>query len=707
MSLPAPPPKEKSSVAQAARRKNTTKACEECRRRRAKCNGQQPCLRCVARAADCHYAVEPDGRRPAPRSYVDLLRNRITNLERTLLANGIDVDENGSQIRSTKENLDEVSTADSDSNTELCTKFEGALTLEESLNFDQDGEIRYFGPASGRLEFRREKGEAFQAKQIIDKTDLGPLERPKALSCETNVLSSKLEFGEPSEELKEHLLQLYFRWEQPWCPVVNETIFRDSEQSDGKYHSPLLLNCILAIGSRYSDRVEVRSEVDDPNTAGQPFMRKAEALLQVELKYPGITTIQSMAIIGVMYVAVGCDAAGWLYHGMANRLALDMGLNLDASSLKGATLLPLKDIILRRQVYWALYCIDKLSASYTGRVCTMLDCQGIVELPKFAELNNNCLSEDESHIRFRCALITTCRMLEKILTSLYAPKPLLSRARRGKFLEEMLLELRTWLYDLPSDFRVDRTSGSEILPQAYILQMVYHTSLILLMKPFLTPQNSASTEPASQEYEDGISKKACIQCYESAREISDIARRYQQRFGSFRRSPITSTHCTLSAALILLQVRKASAGQNDNSPDYHIERCLRVLHELSTSWRPAKKMYDNLITISGPRTNQKRTQEHSQEEPALENQLQRPEEETPSVQSTIATSDQEGSDCFIPGTERFLNQNSHNPGMDYDWSNEALSQPFFANDFDFMFDTLPTDYESFESLHRNQLDERW
>jgi hypothetical protein len=69
---------------------------------------------------------------------------------------------------------------------------------------------------------------------------------------------------------------------------------------------------------------------------------------------------------------MGSDAAGWLHQGMANRLALDMGLNMDPSVLSGAVALPSIEIELRRQIYWALYCHDKLSASYTGRVCTLL-----------------------------------------------------------------------------------------------------------------------------------------------------------------------------------------------------------------------------------------------------------------------------------------------------------------------------------------------
>jgi len=37
---------------------------------------------------------------------------------------------------------------------EICATFEGTLSLDESVNFDADGECHYFGPTSGRLDFQ-------------------------------------------------------------------------------------------------------------------------------------------------------------------------------------------------------------------------------------------------------------------------------------------------------------------------------------------------------------------------------------------------------------------------------------------------------------------------------------------------------------------------------------------------------------------------
>ena len=69
---------------------------------------------------------------------------------------------------------------------------------------------------------------------------------------------------------------------------------------------------------------------------------------------------------------MGADAAGWLHHGMANRLCLDMGLNMDPARLEKTVTMSAREIRLRRQIYWTLYFHDKLCASYTGRICSML-----------------------------------------------------------------------------------------------------------------------------------------------------------------------------------------------------------------------------------------------------------------------------------------------------------------------------------------------
>jgi hypothetical protein len=87
-----------------------------------------------------------------------MLRKRIELLERVLHTHGIDPD---AAIQLMTKNGESSTESPACSNVDdLCTTFDGALTLDESLNFDQDGEVRYFGPTSMRLQFRSSsKGE--------------------------------------------------------------------------------------------------------------------------------------------------------------------------------------------------------------------------------------------------------------------------------------------------------------------------------------------------------------------------------------------------------------------------------------------------------------------------------------------------------------------------------------------------------------------
>ncbi|CAG7945280.1 unnamed protein product [Penicillium nalgiovense] len=610
-------------------RKYTSRACETCRQRRAKCDGNRPsCSRCIDRGVQCEYSTAEDGRQPAPKSYVIMLRKRIELLERVLHTHGIDPD---AAVQLMTKNGEASTESPACSNVDdLCTTFDGALTLDESLNFDQDGEVRYFGPTSMRLQFRSSSKdlpneEAYQSD--------GPATRTgeTALAGSTDSLEESLV---PEDGLRSHLLDLFFEWEQPWLQMVNEKLFRDSMRHGGRYFSPLLLNCILALGSRYCDRIEVRSDPHDANTAGKIFLERAEKLIQNDLRWPKITTIQSLSIMGMVYIAMGSDAAGWLHQGMANRLALDMGFNMDPSVLSGAVALPPIEIELRRQIYWALYCHDKLSASYTGRVCTLLDSQGVVNKPfplcasdvYLPSANGNGQLRSASQrdvVQLHRAMIDLCRIFEKVLLTFWSPKPLLEPHQRSTFFDSCMLELKTWYYDLAPELKVDRPSGPSRFPHTYTLCMVYHTVYILLCVPFLSnnPANQEASNPADshsqqnsshKESEHACKQKAMAICANSSRGMCIVAQKYRQTFGSFKLSPITATHCMLSAASIIIEkccvdpsmkFEAGNQGPRGPSSQAAVGLCLQVLQELSTSWNIAKRIGRNLEKLYCQRLN--------------------------------------------------------------------------------------------------------
>lgn len=181
----------------------------------------------------------------------------------------------------------------------ICESLKGQLSLAESLNFDKDGEMRYFGPTSGRLGFQGLPSSSRNSDTPQHNTPpdaaLGSIDDYLRLTVPSPVID------EIPVSLQNELINLYFTWEQPWYPIVDETLFRESMSSSGRYWSPLLHYSILALGSRYSDSLDVRSDPTDPNSAGQKLLTQAKSLLHLEMEHPTLVTIQALGVIGMVY----------------------------------------------------------------------------------------------------------------------------------------------------------------------------------------------------------------------------------------------------------------------------------------------------------------------------------------------------------------------------------------------------------------------
>ncbi|PLB49929.1 Zn(II)2Cys6 transcription factor [Aspergillus steynii IBT 23096] len=564
------------------RGKYTTKACEECRRRRAKCDGKKPsCSRCLQWQISCAYSDADTSRKPASKKYVLELRQRIESLEQLLKKHGIDPQESTEPKWWSSSSLSGPTGGEArDPTVEELTESWGKLALDESLNFDRDGEMRYFGRTSGRLEFPP-SSDTLQTE--VSASIVAPV---AALDWESESVYHLydrvvIEVG-VSKSIQEELLNLYFTWENPWFAVVDEMLYYEGINSGSQYCSPLLHYCILAVGSLYSHKIDVRSDPNDPKTAGDIFVAKAKGYLYKSIESPSLTTVQAVTIIGTYYIAIGGDASCWLHHGMANRLVLDLGLNLDPAGFEETKTLSHREIQLRRQIYWALYCHDKWSSSYTGRVCSMLDSQGAVRVPEDDENEESSPAETSTQRAFRPlqrAMAGICLIQEKMILSLWAPKPLLNAKQRPAFLKSCLLDLRSWLYDLPTELRIDRPNS---IPQAYTLHMIYYTARILLAEPYSkTPQSKEDDSQTPNE----TANLALDVCRESARAICLVAQKYRQIFGSFERSPISATHCTLSAALVLLRETEMLSTASHKAK---LNICVTVLDELSKTWHPAR-----------------------------------------------------------------------------------------------------------------------
>lgn len=203
-------------------------------------------------------------------------------------------------------------------------------------------------------------------------------------------------------------------------------------------------------------------------------------------------------------------------------------------------------------------------------------------------------------------------------------------------------------------------------------------------------------------------------------------------FGSFRRSPITATYCTLSAVLTLLNARNNKwDGVVDASNNKNIEVGLKVLEELSVSWSPARRFRQSLQKLYRPSRNDLAvasgsTTDAASDAPAessnqssngtfealladmqaLRNRTASSDADSSTEAATWSTSLSEGLDA--PSIDHFdewlFNEMTRDPTLsgadfmvDLDNFSYVETNPIFQSD------SLPPDYSSFDFLNRTNM----
>lgn len=133
------------------------------------------------------------------------------------------------------------------------------------------------------------------------------------------------------KNIVEHLLALYFCWEYPtFASLSKEHFMEDFRLGIPRYCSPLLVNAILALGCRFSDQSIARADPNDNTTTGDHFFAEAVKLFETEGNHRVLTTIQALGVMSIREASCGRIDESIYLSGQSIRLAIEMGLHLDA-----------------------------------------------------------------------------------------------------------------------------------------------------------------------------------------------------------------------------------------------------------------------------------------------------------------------------------------------------------------------------------------
>lgn len=369
--------RDKESNATAKRRCVST-ACIACRKRKSKCDGQLPkCAACASvYLTECEYAPHTDHRRKGVyKKDIDSLKTRNSTLQTLIQAilnfDDDDVPELVKQIR-TCENLEELADsivakangASLEQDDSPDSPVYGANTLSEVPQFEAElsgkmgdllveGSVKFIGGTSNLIWLPNDS-ELSEFAWPSAQTEIVKSDGEAILSW-TSVTSDK--------DLIVHLINMYFCWHYAYfTTMARETFYRDFARGrPTQYCSSLLVNVMLSLGCHFSTKPAARADPDDSATVGDHFFQEAKRLMHEndEFAITKVCTVQALALMSVREAGCGREGKGWVYSGMSFRMAMDLGLNVDAPGLNHDSTLSAEDIDARRITFWGCFLFDK------------------------------------------------------------------------------------------------------------------------------------------------------------------------------------------------------------------------------------------------------------------------------------------------------------------------------------------------------------
>jgi hypothetical protein len=296
-------------------------------------------------------------------------------------------------------------------------------------------------------------------------------------------LGIKINLDGVNPELAFHLLSLHWNRQHYTYLISYRPAIMDSLMNNGPYVNTLLLNSIYFSSSIITDRIEVRSDPDDPQSAGLPFYNRFRALLADHIDKPSIPTSTALLLCGASLVSAGRPSAGWIMCGIAYRMIIDLGchMTVDSRQKDRSNEMALHsdiDLEIRKRLFWGAFLTDATQSLYFGRPPSFRASQARVShllLDTFEELEEwtpyidpLCSSNIPPYPRRPAYAISTFTLMtslfsisSKIVHSFYSIKSLKDSSQHIRNVKTAVVsELDQWNKTIPQHLRFDPETDS-------------------------------------------------------------------------------------------------------------------------------------------------------------------------------------------------------------------------------------------------------
>ncbi|KAL1969997.1 hypothetical protein VTN77DRAFT_6402 [Rasamsonia byssochlamydoides] len=488
-----------------------------------------------------------------------------------------------------------------------------------TLKIAGDGHLRYYGPTSN-----------LNLIDVLPATEHRPGPDTRSVRHDGQELLNYLRIGQPVDPaLEDHLIELYFTWQNPSSYVVDREMYMAARSKwrenldDTPFYSEVLTNAMCALGAAFEARYHP-TFITFPKSLSEFFADRAKTLLEIELDSPCVATVQALVILSSHEAASNRDARGWLYSGMSMRLAFDLGLHVDMTPYVQKESMNATEAEVRRVAFWGSYVADHFWGFYLGRPFRMN--AGDISVLKPASDLSRAKEETwypygmaDAHSRgLSQGLKNPSELISRQFAVLWEMISPLGHILYGcadiakhdlqRLNYKVTEDLFAWKENLPSSLQVDLDNDSvPVLPHLLMLHMQYHQIVIFVHRPWLS---KTYIQPQNPKQGPGY-LHARRMCIESATAVARLLRLYEKHY-TFRRINNQVVAIIFTAALMLIFVTISTSSQSPGRSRgddratmvAHLNVCFRALDELGQSFENAKRTRDFLVTL------QRRWQNH-------------------------------------------------------------------------------------------------
>ncbi|OHF04688.1 fungal specific transcription factor domain-containing protein [Colletotrichum orchidophilum] len=482
------------------------------------------------------------------------------------------------------------------------------LSTRANLSFDQlSGRLRFFGPTA----------------------------------------NSHVYYADTSDNFQSH--NFWTHYNSVLKIIHKESFETDRESQSPKFYSSFLHIAILAMGFRFAnvDRDDMKRIA--LGNRESTLHREAKYMLDVELERPGgLPSVQALLLLSDLECGVGRDNTGWMYAGMANRLAFDIGLHLDCRNSGFDE----QEGDIRHMVMRACVIYDKYWSLFLGRPTSIKNQDVGMDLlsRRFLQLTSlmgtpGPSKKENQTVEIYDQLVELMELAGRIVEasdSRQAPKNSPERVRAviaghgdgedNAYLQSTNLDrqLQNWYRRLPEHLQWKPANIKHAPFSYFLLHQQYHVSMILLHRPWanydevygesstadgnLTPNSSSDSKDVSGQChsnhspgtgmsqprpDTGRTASSRSVCSFHAIRVARIFWQHRQRFDGTKIF-ITGIQHAGTAAIALIAALTHHRCESDRRTYLgYLEILASAMSDMSQVYQPAARMDSLLKAVLG------------------------------------------------------------------------------------------------------------